>query len=295
MRASYPTEMAPAYLRMSRSHFFRRNFCNTEQNYMKRITRNERNRIHLVKDVEFVICPYCGKQMQFLHWQHLKTHNKTIKDVRREFPNIPTMTKKDIKKRSNRRVECEEQIINTCNNRYGGIGYSSDELKKKSYKTNKKKYGRSNIMKTEHGKNYFKGDLNPLRDPETAKKVSNTLTGQPSKLKGKTYEEILGEEKTLKRKKELKKSGAYGQSITPRISAPQLELFKLVKDKYPTAVLEYPVLDYCLDIAVPELKLCFEYDGSYWHDIEKDKIRDEVLSKFGWIVRRFIDELPVFI
>jgi len=189
-----------------------------------------------------------------------------------------------------------EKIKKTCEEKYGGVGYESDELKDKSYKTTKKKHGKKNIMQTEKGKQYFRGDKNPLRNPKVRKKHKKILKiyyethNHPHK--GKTYEEIMGTTRANERKKELKKSGAYGQSITPRISAPQLELFEMVKEKYPTAVLEYPVLDYCLDIAVPELKLCFEYDGSYWHDVEKDKKRDEVLSKFGWKVTRYVDNLP---
>jgi hypothetical protein len=184
----------------------------------------------------------------------------------------------------------KKKASETCKQNYGGRGFASKILADKTNNTIKKRYGEENIMKVEEFK--FFGDKNPLRDPKTAKKVSKTLKGRPSLLKGKTYEDILGPEKAKKRKKELKKSGAYGQSITPKISAPQLEIFKMVKEKYPTAVLEYPVLDYCLDIAVPELKLCFEYDGSYWHDVEKDKKRDEVLEEMGWKIIRYVDKLP---
>jgi len=191
--------------------------------------------------------------------------------------------------------EFKNKASETCKQKYGGRGFASKELEEKSRDCMEERYGNRNIMKTEDGKKHFRGDKNPLRDPTIAEKVSETKKGQPSKLKGKTYEEIMGKEKTKKRKKELKKSGAYGQSITPRISAPQLELFKMIKEKYPTAILEYPVLDYCLDIAVPELKLCFEYDGSYWHDVEKDKKRDEVLEGMGWKVTRYVDDLPPII
>ena len=261
---------------------------------MKRpLNRYQRGLLHLIKDVKYVECPYCGKKFQFLHWNHLRTHNKRVQDVRKEFKELPTMTKVESEKRSEARKNCNEKLIKTCEKKYGGVGFSSTNLDKKSRDQIENKYGNRNIMKTSHGKRYFKGDLNPLRDPEIAKKVSETMKGQPSQLKGKTYEEILGPEVAERRKKELKKSGAYGQSVTPRISAPQKELFKLVQQKYPTAVLEYPVLDYCLDIAVPELKLCFEYDGSYWHDKEKDKIRDEVLEGMGWKVTRHVDDLPL--
>ena len=194
--------------------------------------------------------------------------------------------------------EIKEKTNDTLRRRYGCVGFDG-KLGEKSKETIRKKYGNKNIMKTEEGKKHFRGDKNPQKDPEIRKRTSETLKKKIKEnghwLKGKTYEEIMGSKRAEERKKELKKSGAYGQSITPKISAPQLELFKMVKEKYPTAVLEYPVLDYCLDIAVPELKVCFEYDGSYWHDIEKDKKRDEVLEEMGWKVIRYVDDLPKFI
>lgn len=254
--------------------------------------RYERGLKHLIQDVDFVTCPYCGKTMQFLHWKHLEMHNKTTTDVRKDFPNIPTMTLKESNRRKDARNSCTEKVKNTCERRYGGVGFASKDLEKKSRDVIEERYGERNIMKTDHGKKFFEDELNPLKDPLIAKKVSEKLKGRPSKLKGKTYEEILGEERADERKKEQVINGQKGWLAAPRISAPQLELYKIVKDKYPTAVLEYPVLDYCLDIAVPELKLCFEYDGSYWHDPDKDKIRDQVLSSLGWTVKRFIDELP---
>jgi very-short-patch-repair endonuclease len=261
---------------------------------MKRpLNRYQRGLLHLIKDIKYVECPYCDKKFQFLHWKHLTIHNKTVTDVRTEFKNLPTMTKKESERRSIARKSCNEKIIKTCEKKYGGVGFSSDSLDKKTRDKIEKKYGHRNIMKTIHGKKYFKGDLNPLRDPEIAKKVSETLKGRPSSLKGKTYEEILGEEKAEIRKQEQKINGQKGWLAAPRISAPQKELFKVVKQKYPTAVMEYPIGDFCLDIAVPELKLCFEYDGSYWHqDQKKDKKRDEILKLLGWKVTRFMDDIP---
>jgi len=263
---------------------------------MKRLTRKERNRVHVVEDVEYVVCPYCGKKMQFLHWGHLKKiHKKNIYDIRLEFPNLPTMTKKESEKRSKARKECEDRIVQTCKQKYGGIGYSSKILYKSSQDTTKKKFGRKNIMKTEHGKKYFKDELNPMKDPEISSKVSESMKGRPSPLKGKTYEEIMTPQRAAERIEELKISGAYGCSLTPRISAPQLQLYKMVKEKYPTAILEYPIGGFCIDIAVPEEKIAFEYDGSYWHDSEKDSIRDSILEQLGWKVIRFVDELPEYI
>jgi len=184
-----------------------------------------------------------------------------------------------------------EKTSKTCEERYGGVGYAGTSGKK-SGDTTEERYGKRNIMKSELGKSYFIGDKNPLKDPEARKKLSESLTGRPSKLKGRTYEEIHGPERAQQLKEERREAGAYGCSLAKRPSAPQLELFKLVKEVYPTAQLEYPTFGYCLDIAVPEKKLCFEYDGSYWHDPVKDKKRDKVLEKLGWKTTRFVDSLP---
>jgi len=256
---------------------------------------NRRQAIHNIQDVSFVSCPYCehSKEYQMLHWKHLKdSHNKTIYDVRNEFPDIPTMTLQESRRRSKARIKCDNKITRTCEKKYGGIGYASKVLEKKVRKSMTKIYGVGNPMQNKKVSSKFNGDGNPMRNPETAKKVSNTLTGRPSPLKGKTYEEILGPERATERLEELRISGALGQSLTPFISEPQKQLFEMVKEVYPTAVMEYPIFGYCIDIAVPELKLAFEYDGSYWHDAEKDKMRDEILEQLGWKTVRFVDHLP---
>jgi len=73
-------------------------------------------------------------------------------------------------------------------------------------------------------------------------------------------------------------------------------LFEVIKKKYPTAILEYevklPTRKVFLDIAVPELKLNFEYDGMHWHTNQKkskynDTQRDKELTDLGWTVFRF--------
>jgi len=198
--------------------------------------------------------------------------------------------------------DIKNKTTKTCENKYGGIGYAGSAGKKSKKKT-KELFGSDNIMKTESGKKLFREGMKKKFGVENVNQLDEYKENLSIKVKkrieenghwhkGKTYEEIMGKKRAAERKKELKKSGAYGQSITPKISVPQLKLFEIVKQKYPTAILEYPVLDYCLDIAVPELKLDFEYDGSYWHDPEKDKKRDEVLDMMGWKVTRFIDDLP---
>ena len=40
-----------------------------------------------------------------------------------------------------------------------------------------------------------------------------------------------------------------------------------------------------IDVAIPSVKLGFEFDGKHWHpDISKDKARDAELSEQGWVI-----------
>lgn len=81
-------------------------------------------------------------------------------------------------------------------------------------------------------------------------------------------------------------------------SKSQLRLFEMVRQRYPNAVLEYPLKMnnriFWLDVAVPSQRLDFEYDGEYWHTLNErkynDKIRDELLSNAGWEIIRFDEE-----
>lgn len=157
------------------------------------------------------------------------------------------------------------------------------------------------------------------------RKMSELSKGRASPLKGKTYEEILGTkekaairaditskwmkvrniihslgaiEKMSKGKKEFYKKypEKHPNIIMARsefISKPQQKLFSVAKLKYPArqVILNHPVSyetgTFFLDVAIPSLKLDFEYDGSYWHqDKEKDGRRDQILKALGWEVIR---------
>ena len=39
-----------------------------------------------------VICPYCQKELKQITSQHLKLHNKSIKDLKQEFPNCKILS-----------------------------------------------------------------------------------------------------------------------------------------------------------------------------------------------------------
>ena len=86
---------------------------------------------------------------------------------------------------------------------------------------------------------------------------------------------------------------AYVQSFVKNPSKPQVELFELIKSIYSTAILNYPSLNFSIDIAIPDLNVAIEYDGSYWHqDQEADDRRQKLLEDVGWRFLRYRDYVP---
>jgi len=249
---------------------------------------------HLIKDVEFIECPYCGEPFQMLHWGHLKKlHGKSIEDVRTEYPDYPTMTLNESNKRSNTRIKCDDKITKTCNEKYGGVGFKSNNLNEKTINSIKDKFGVDNVMRDKGIAKRVGDQVTKEANPNRAKKISKSLQGWDNPNKGKTYEEIYGKEKAKELIKEKRISGLKGHMLSPSTSKPQLELYAMVKEHFPDAKLELPFAHaYSLDIALVEQEICIEYDGSYWHNEEKDKERDEFLEMFGWKTIRFIDRLP---
>lgn len=253
---------------------------------------------HNIVNYDYVVCPYCQDRFQMIHWQHLKVYHpsKTLDILLLEFPDYPTMTKREADRRKEARIKCNDKVIKTNNERYNGIGFSSMNLKNKTVNTIKRRYGVDNAMKVDEIKKLFTGEdglMSKKNNPKRGDNISKALKGRPSKLKGRTYEEILGEERASTRKEEQRYFGAIGQSLTPKISEPQRIMYELIKSIEPEAILEYPTFGYCIDVAIPSKKIAIEYDCWYWHqDEERDKTRDEILSSFGWIIFRFKDRLP---
>lgn len=111
---------------------------------------------------------------------------------------------------------------------------------------------------------------------------------------GKSYEEFYGEEKAKEVKENQSNSakireihGHTGMKHTEeskqimrektiqrisntkyKVSQVQQKLYEIVKEKYNgifQVELEYIFGFYCLDIAMPELRICIETDGDFWH------------------------------
>lgn len=125
-------------------------------------------------------------------------------------------------------------------------------------------------------------------NPEYRKRVSNDV-----KNRWKNKPEIFNNLKESNRKRLLNGGAAYLNSFIKNPSKPQLELFNIIKEIYPTAIMNYQILNYSVDIAIPQIKLAIEYDGSYWHpDKEKDDLRQNKIMCEGWRFLRYKDRVP---
>lgn len=87
-----------------------------------------------------------------------------------------------------------------------------------------------------------------------------------------------------------------------KISKPQLELYNILKQQYPTLILKYPINNFEIDMALPEYKIGIEFDGIFWHDlnnkfnikrkddlISREQKRNEFFKNNNWHIIRFND------
>lgn len=126
------------------------------------------------------------------------------------------------------------------------------------------------------------------RDPEKIKKAAKI---QSEKIKGEGNPNRLLEVREKKRQHMLNGGAVKANSGIKNPSKPQMELYNRIKEIYSTAILNYPCypLNYSLDIFIPELKIFFESDGSYWHqNKQKDLERQKKIENLGMKCIRYI-------
>jgi len=124
---------------------------------------------------------------------------------------------------------------------------------------------------------------------ETREKLRKNITGDRNPSKRRDCREKI-------KQRMLNGGAAIANSANKSPSKPQVKLFELVQEIYPLSILNYPVkkLNLVLDIAIPEIKIWIESDGSYWHqDKEKDLERQKrIESLLGWkCIRYDIDSI----
>lgn len=189
-----------------------------------------------------------------------------------------------------------------------GIPKTEDHKNKISNSLTGRKFSEEhkNNIKKNHSK--LKGKDHPLygikHSKEVKMKMSMVRKGRTSKFKGvkgryskETIEKIrrgltgtkhTEEFKENVRKRMLNGQSSYMNSKIKNPSKPQLLLFYIVQELFPSAILNYPLLNYSLDIAIPEIKIAVEYDGYWFHqDKDKELRRKEKIEECGWKVIKY--------
>ena len=174
---------------------------------------------------------------------------------------------------------------------------------------------RKKMSSSAKGRNFSKEVINKRKDSrkgyshtkETKDKIATSNKGktrtQDFKLKMSNIckkrwlnkDDYLRSDKNKQRQSIMLKSGfaAYMCSKVKSPSKPQIQLFNICKNLFPTSILQYQIGNYCVDIAILDRKIVIEYDCWYWHqDVNKDLNRQKEIEKLGWKFIRFRDYLP---
>lgn len=129
-----------------------------------------------------------------------------------------------------------------------------------------------------------------INDPEFEKQAMEKISrGQKESFKNNPHR------RENQRHYMLTGGASLATSCNKSPSKPQLKVLDIVKQIWPSAVSNYRLeaINKVLDIAIVELKLDIEYDGSYWHqDIVSDLKREEKIRSLGWKIYRFRDRIP---
>jgi hypothetical protein len=184
----------------------------------------------------------------------------------------------------------------------GWINHPETAKEKMSIKAKQRKVTKETIQKRKETRKGYK------HSPETITKISLSNIGKKRSfetrkkisifMKGKKLEDRVGIEKAnqIKEKQsEMLKNGfaSYMCSKIRSPSIPQKKLFMIVKELFSSAVIQYKINNYCVDIAIPEKNIVIEYDCWYWHqDKDKDLLRQKDIERLGWKFIRFEDYIP---
>jgi len=81
-------------------------------------------------------------------------------------------------------------------------------------------------------------------------------------------------------------------------SKPEVMLREMVQKLYPSAEFQYGILNFAVDVVIPDKKIAIEYDGYFHFDTEEHKeyhkLRQEKIEKEGWKFLRYtiFDKFP---
>lgn len=231
-----------------------------------------------------IICDICGKLISRPYKRYLRCHtngydtcdkckDKKAKDTCMERYGVETHMLVP---------EIQEKVKNIINFKYGVDNISqSDIVKAKKINTCIKNFGVANPMfsdiiktKVEETNMERYGCKNPNQNKKIRQKAELTNIKRYG-VKNPNQNPII----------KAKSMNTMRENCSIPTSSQQIKLYEMIKNKYPSAELNYPFSTCSLDIfvCVNNIKIDVEYDGGYWHqDKQKDIKRDKFLQSQGF-------------
>lgn len=246
---------------------------------------------------DYVFCKFCNKSYLFLSKSHIeKCSNKQMsyKEYIDKFGRDSIYSEKYrfIIKEKTKEASNREQVKNKIKN---GL---------KLYYQNNKQEVLLRTEKMRNSPNRIKGireNFANMSIEEHEKRVeASKKSWQNEEIRERRLKGIRQSPKSIEaRKKNIRVCLEKEQQI---ISKPARNLFDFLKKNGCNVQLEYKFDFYSLDIADPDIKLCIEVDGDWWHGNPKfypvlnknqktrtdnDKRKNTFLSNKGWKVLRY--------
>lgn len=259
---------------------------------------------HIIVNVK---CDICGKIVQKKYKDYLKTHTydtDSCKECYSEKIKMACLNKYGVENVF-QLDEVKQKTKNTFMSTYGcDHPMHNDEIKQRLQETNLDKYGTAWCLQAPEVKEKIKktillkyGVSTLLQNSDIMGKIIKTnLQKYGVKYTIQSKETREKSKKTLLRKygvespmqsKEIKKKAmeTMCKNGNEKVSRQQILLYEIIKEKYPTAELNYPFSGCLLDIfiCIDNINIDVEYDGSYWHqDQQRDIKRDKFLQSNGF-------------
>lgn len=182
--------------------------------------------------------------------------------------------------------EIKEKRTLTNLERYGSsCPLLNEDILKKKQDTIFERYGVENVSQIE--------DVKEKKRQASLKKYGVECTLQSNEIKERVRKTMLNRygyeyvwqvpELRIKALETMSKNG------TTPTSTQQINIYDMIKKRYPNTELNYPFNKFSLDIFLlfNDIKIDIEYDGWYWHqDSQRDRRRDEYLKSQGFKILR---------
>lgn len=265
---------------------------------------------------EFITCPYCKRELRQITGGHLKTHGKTLKEVREEFPGFEISTK-ELKDKIKKAVlekygtTCslhnpivKEKVKKTIKDKYNVEHVlQAKEVKQKIKETNLKKYGSEEIGSVtsvrEKAKNTMVtkyGNANPSLIEEFKNKREKTFTEkygshpwgnkQVIEKRKKDFESKYGFDNPLKLSKIKEKiketcKTRYGQPHPPISEKTRKSIAESNKKKFLERFKQYIDI---LDISLVNQEYV---NATYEHEWKCNKCNEKFVTQWNYIQQGF--------